>query len=94
MMTKLVIAGLAMIALGSAAQAAEKACRAEIGEQQAAELVRQCTDISTATRPPCHADNPCEMIRSEIRRGCDAARATPGGDVPGHCREEDVPDDY
>jgi hypothetical protein len=83
-----------ILLLATGAQAAEKACRAEIGEQRAAELVRQCTDISTATHPPCHADNPCEMIRDEIRRGCDAARATAGGDVPDYYREEGVPDDY
>ena len=61
----------ALMLLGAAAPAAEdSSCRAAIGAQRAAELVRQCRDISPATHPPCNAANPCAMIIGEITRGC------------------------
>lgn len=33
-------------------------------------LVKQCTQVSPATHPPCNTSNPCSLIISEIRRGC------------------------
>jgi hypothetical protein len=90
---RLALALIGILLLATSAQAAEKACRAEIGEQRAAELVRQCIDISPATHPPCHADNPCALIRDEIRRGCKAAIETPGGDAPNYCDEENYEGD-
>jgi hypothetical protein len=85
---RITLAIVALIASAAVAQAAEKSCRADIGEQRAAELVRQCTEISPATHPPCHADNPCSLIRDEIARGCKMAIETPGGEAPNYCDEE------
>lgn len=45
-------------------------CSDELGAEAAKLLVDQCLAISPATRPPCHVQNSCDMIRDEIRRGC------------------------
>ncbi|KDA04021.1 hypothetical protein [Hyphomonas oceanitis] len=45
-------------------------CDQDIGAQAARVLVGQCIQISPATHPPCNAQNSCDMIRDEIRRGC------------------------
>lgn len=45
-------------------------CADELGAEAARLLVDQCLAISPATRPPCNAQNSCDMIRDEIRRGC------------------------
>ena len=45
-------------------------CRAAIGEAASARLVERCIAVSPATRPPCNALNPCEMIQGEIDRAC------------------------
>ncbi|WP_157532619.1 hypothetical protein [Hyphomonas polymorpha] len=45
-------------------------CADELGAEAAQVLVDQCLAISPATRPPCNAQNSCDMIRDEIRRGC------------------------
>lgn len=45
-------------------------CREEIGEAASARLVARCIAVSPATRPPCNALNPCEMIQGEIDRAC------------------------
>lgn len=50
--------------------AEDVSCRAELGEEAAAELVDQCIQMSPATHPPCNAQNSCQMIRNEIARGC------------------------
>jgi hypothetical protein len=61
----------AMMMLGAgAASADDGSCRAAIGAQRAARLVRQCLDVTPATHPPCNAANPCDMIIGEITRGC------------------------
>lgn len=57
-------------------------CEAEIGTVAADRLVRQCRNVSPATRPPCNVQNSCAMIRDEIQRGC--AMLDPG-DAPGYC---------
>jgi len=61
----------------------ETPCRRAIGEAASAVLVRRCIVVSPATRPPCHADNPCDLIRSEIDRSCAMFGA---GDRPAECR--------
>ena len=62
---------VAMVILSASGAAANDAsCRAEIGAQRAAKLVRQCRDVSPATHPPCNAANPCDMIVGEITRSC------------------------
>ena len=45
-------------------------CREQIGEAAATALAEQCRMVSPATRPPCNAANPCEMIQAEIDRSC------------------------
>lgn len=46
-------------------------CAEELGAEASQLLVEQCIAISPATRPPCNAQNSCDMIRGEIRRGCE-----------------------
>lgn len=46
-------------------------CLEERGEPAAKRLVERCIAVSPATRPPCNVANPCQMIESEIKRGCD-----------------------
>ncbi len=68
--------------LGGAPQApAQMSCAASVGAQQAAIYVKQCTDVSPATHPPCNASNACALIISEIRRGC----AMIGSGAPAFC---------
>lgn len=45
-------------------------CLADIGAEASARLVERCIRVSPATRPPCNAANPCEMIQGEIDRSC------------------------
>ncbi len=61
-----------VVLMGSSnfAQASEQSCDKELGKKAAAELVKRCLAVSPATRPPCHASNPCWMISAEIARGC------------------------
>lgn len=81
-MIRALAAGAALVLLASTASARpERPCRDEIGTSRAAALARQCRDISPATRPPCNAENACELIRSEIRRGCNLA----AGNAPPFC---------
>jgi hypothetical protein len=47
-----------------------KSCRETAGEKLSELYVRQCTMVSPATHPPCNALNPCDLIISEITRGC------------------------
>ena len=57
-------------------------CLNDIGEPAAKRLVERCIMVSPATRPPCHVDNPCDMIQSEIDRGCDFF---PANEKPAEC---------
>ena len=45
-------------------------CLKTAGAVRANELVRRCLKLTTATHPPCNAQNSCAMIRDEIKRGC------------------------
>jgi uncharacterized protein len=68
--------------LGGAPQpTAQMSCQASVGAQQAEIYFRQCTEVSTATHPPCNASNACALIISEIRRGC----AMIGSSAPAFC---------
>jgi hypothetical protein len=58
-----------------------QSCLDEEGEEQAQLYVDQCLEVSPATRPPCNADNPCQLMRDEIARGC----AMLDGDAPEFC---------
>ena len=66
---------------GGAPAPAQMSCAASVGAEQAAIYVRQCTDVSPATHPPCNASNACALIISEIRRGC----ALIGSGAPAFC---------
>ncbi|GAB7533635.1 hypothetical protein PS3A_60510 [Pseudomonas sp. 3A(2025)] len=52
------------------ANAADKTCTEAIGQKRAELLVKQCINVSPATRPPCNVANSCELINSEVERGC------------------------
>jgi hypothetical protein len=78
-MTRLLLV-LALVAAPAAALA--QSCAQTAGRARAADYVRQCREVSPATRPPCDAGNPCDLIISEIRRGC--AMLT-GADRPRCC---------
>jgi uncharacterized protein len=56
-------------------------CQDAVGAAQASVYVNQCTQVSTATHPPCNAGNACALIISEIRRGC----ALIGSNAPMFC---------
>ena len=60
-------------------------CSSELGLSAASELVKECLVVSPATHPPCNVQNSCEMIRSEIKRGCDYV----GQNQPSFCRLND-----
>lgn len=59
-----------ILAAGISQTAEAAACREAVGAKTAARYVKHCKAASPATRPPCHADNPCDLILDEIRRGC------------------------
>jgi hypothetical protein len=67
---------------GGAVQA--KSCRQEVGRVKAQTYVKQCTEVSPATHPPCNAANACSLIIDEIKRGCGML---PKGDAstPAYC---------
>ena len=58
-------------ALAVAPAGAPVSCLNDIGAEAAQRLVDRCLAVSPATRPPCNAANPCEMIQGEIDRSCD-----------------------
>jgi uncharacterized protein len=67
---------------GPAPAPAQMSCQASVGAAQAAIYVRQCTEVSPATHPPCNASNACALIIiSEIKRGC----AMIGSGAPAFC---------
>src|SRR5271170_2784658 len=62
-------------------------CKQAAGEGWAKAYVEQCLEVSPATHPPCNVENPCELIISEITRGC-ALLVKGGDDVPPFCKPE------
>ncbi len=58
----------------------ERPCVEALGEAASARLVQRCIAVSPATRPPCHASNPCDLIQGEIDRAC--AMWTRDGETP------------
>ncbi|WP_313575791.1 hypothetical protein [Brevundimonas sp.] len=58
----------------------ERPCVETLGEAASARLVQRCIAVSPATRPPCHASNPCDLIQGEIDRSC--AMWTRDGETP------------
>lgn len=71
----------AVVAAAPPAPAAS--CLDEIGPSASARLVERCVAVSPATRPPCNAANPCELIQSEIDRACEMY--PPGQTRPAEC---------
>lgn len=61
----------------------EQPCRDQIGEAAATALAERCRMVSPATRPPCNAANPCDLIQNEIDRSC--ALWERDGDTPAEC---------
>ncbi len=72
---------------------ASVSCTAEVGAVRAAEYLRQCREVSLASRNPCSAAKSCALLQEEIRRGCGLL----GGDAPLLCRsyvdEDDIDED-
>ena len=64
-------------------QVNETPCRQAIGEAASARLVQRCIAVSPATRPPCNAANPCDLIQGEIDRSCN--QYGPGETRPKEC---------
>ncbi|MEN5112455.1 hypothetical protein ABE453_00415 [Brevundimonas diminuta] len=58
----------------------DRPCLETLGEAASARLVQRCIAVSPATRPPCHASNPCDLIQGEIDRSC--AMWTHDGETP------------
>ena len=77
------LGAFAAISIFAAGQAFAEGCIDEVGADEAQTYVDQCLEVSPATRPPCNADNPCQMIRDEIARGC----AMLGNDAPEFCSD-------
>ena len=80
-MTRVLAAALVLCCSAAVDRALAASCLAELGRKEAQALVRQCTEISPATHPPCNLSNSCDLIRDEIRRGCEFA----GADAPDFC---------
>jgi hypothetical protein len=76
------IAALSIVLVFGSGQAFADTCADELGADGADTLVDQCEQVSQATHPPCNASNSCDMIRSEIKRGC---RMLERGDRPDFC---------
>lgn len=51
-------------------EASSTSCNLDQGADAAQALVNRCIAVSPATRPPCNAANPCQMIQDEIDRAC------------------------
>lgn len=77
------LALLAAAALCFATAAKAESCLEEAGKDESRTYVDQCLEVSPATRPPCNAENSCEMIIDEIVRGCEFLKA----DAPEFCSD-------
>lgn len=69
--------------LFAASSALAQTCEEEVGISDAQTYVEQCIEVSPATRPPCNVENPCQLIRDEITRGCAMLET----DAPEFCGE-------
>jgi hypothetical protein len=58
-------------------------CSQAVGAAEARKLVDQCLAVSPGTHPPCNAQNSCQLIVDEIKRGCNLI----GQGAPGFCSE-------
>ena len=62
----------------------DRPCREALGEAASTRLVQRCIAVSPATRPPCNAANPCDLIQGEIDRSCKLWERD--GDPPAACK--------
>ena len=62
----------------------DRPCLETLGEAASARLVQRCVAVSPATRPPCNAANPCDLIQGEIDRSCKLWERD--GDPPAACK--------
>ena len=83
------LAGGAAVAEQPEPTARMRPCSETAGPERAALLVRQCLQVSPATRPPCNAENTCGLILDEIKRGCEFFRKGQAGTAtePAFCKE-------
>ena len=58
-------------------------CNQAVSAAEASRLVEQCLAVSPGTHPPCNAQNSCQLIVDEIKRGCNLI----GQGAPGFCSE-------
>ena len=63
------LAAAAILALGPIAANAAS-CQAQVGAARANLYVKECLAITTATHPPCNAENSCEVIGQHIQTMC------------------------
>jgi hypothetical protein len=66
---RFLLAAFLFVSLGASAEDT-KSCRETAGEKLSKQYVSQCLEVSPATHPPCNAANSCDLITSEIARGC------------------------
>lgn len=69
------------LSLTAATARAQSSCEYELGSEEAEALVDDCLEVSPATRPPCNAENPCDLIIEETVRGCEMLKE----DAPEFC---------
>ena len=60
----------ALVLSFAAGPALAASCLQTAGAAKSRQYVRDCRQVSPATRPPCNAQNGCELIIGEIKRGC------------------------
>jgi hypothetical protein len=48
----------------------DASCNQSVGQERASQMVQDCLAVSSATHPPCNAQDSCSLIVDEIRRGC------------------------
>jgi len=58
-------------------------CLTAVGADRSSRLVEECMAVSPATNPPCNAQNSCQLIIDEIKRGCGLL----GRNAPSYCGE-------
>lgn len=61
--------------------AAPPSCTQTLGAARAQKLVKQCSEVTTASHPPCNALNDCETIADHIAQMCRNLR----GSAPASC---------
>ena len=61
----------------------EVPCIQGVGAERSRKLVEECLAVSPGTHPPCNAQNSCQLIIDEIKRGCTLI----GPGAPGFCSE-------